>query len=136
MKIFRLSLQSTYAESEKVPDFVSDIQNEIGLDEAIAGKLMLILSEAATNAIVHGNELDESKKVDIELQFGPKKITAIVKDEGQGFDPESSTDDPLAEENLLKAGGRGVFLIKKLADNVEFSDGGTKVKFEIWLNSN
>ncbi len=135
MKVFRLSLQSTYEESEKVPDFVSDIQEKIGLDEDITGKLMLVLSEAATNAIVHGNELDESKKIEIELIFSNDKIVASVQDEGAGFDPEDSTEDPLSEENLLKAGGRGVFLIKKLADSVKFSEGGTKVTFEIWMNS-
>jgi serine/threonine-protein kinase RsbW len=133
-QVFRLSLRSTYKESEKVPDFVSDIQKQVDLDEKTTANLMLALSEAATNAIVHGNKLDKTKKVEIKLHFEPDRVIATVTDQGEGFDPDDS-QDPLAEENLLKASGRGVFLIKELADEVEYSDGGTKVRFTINLDN-
>jgi len=133
-QVFRLSLRSTYKESEKVPDFVSDIQKKVNLDEKTTANLMLALSEAATNAIVHGNKLNKSKKVEIKLQFEPDRVIATVTDQGEGFEPDES-QDPLAEENLLKASGRGVFLIKELTDEVEYSDGGTKVRFTINLEN-
>ncbi|MDX1640902.1 MAG: ATP-binding protein, partial [Balneolaceae bacterium] len=107
---FRLSLNSTYEDSEKVPDFVMDIQEKSQLEEDTTGNLMLLLSEAVTNAIVHGNKLDESKKVEVEVQINSEKIVSTVKDHGNGFNPEA-TKNPLKEENLLRDSGRGIFLI-------------------------
>ena len=128
--IFRLSLNSTYDESEKVPDFVSDIQEEVNLDEETTASLMLLLSEAATNAIVHGNKLVESKLVEIEVKIEADKVVSSVQDQGDGFKPKE-TKDPLAEENLQKAGGRGIFLIKEMSDSYEYSNGGRKIEFTI-----
>jgi len=91
---------------------------------------MLLLSEAVTNAIVHGNKLDESKKVEVEVQINPDNIVSTVKDFGDGFDPEEA-NDPLEEENLLKDSGRGIFLIKEISDSVDYLENGTKIRFSI-----
>ncbi|MCC5942336.1 MAG: ATP-binding protein [Balneolaceae bacterium] len=128
--IFRLSLKSTYEESERVPDFVSDIQEKINLEEDTTASLMLLLSEAATNAIVHGNKLDESKTVTIEVIIQSDKVISTVHDQGEGFKPEN-IKDPLAEENLMKAGGRGIFLINEISDSVTYSDNGRKIEFTL-----
>lgn len=128
--VFRFSLKSTYEESEKVPDFVSDVQDKSNLSEETTANLMLLLSEAVTNAIVHGNKLNPSKKVDVELKIDPDKVISIVHDQGDGFD-HNSTRNPLTEENLLKAGGRGIFLIKEMAESVKFFDGGRKIQFTV-----
>lgn len=127
---FRLSLNSTYEESEKVPDFVTDIQKKSQLEEDATGNLMLLLSEAVTNAIVHGNKLDENKTVEVEVQINSSKIISTVKDHGEGFDPKAA-NDPLKEENLLKDSGRGIFLIKEISDSVDYLDNGTKIRFSI-----
>ena len=103
-QIFRLSLNSTYKESEKVPDFVTDIQEKSHLEEDTTGNLMLLLSEAVTNAIVHGNKLDEKKTVEVEVQINSNQVVSTVKDHGDGFDPEAA-NNPLKEENLLKKAG-------------------------------
>lgn len=129
-QIFRLSLNSTYEESEKVPDFVTDIQEKSQLEEDATGNLMLLLSEAVTNAIVHGNKLDENKTVEVEVQINSKKIVSTVKDHGKGFDPQAA-NDPLKEENLLKDSGRGIFLIKEISDSMDYLDNGTKIRFSI-----
>lgn len=129
-KTFQLSLKSTYEESERVPDFVADIQQKIDLEEETTASLMLLLSEATTNAIVHGNKLDESKSVIIEVVVEQDKVISSVQDEGEGFEPQN-TKDPLAEENLMKAGGRGVFLINEISDSVSYSDNGRKIEFTI-----
>src|SRR5690554_3847945 len=97
-QIFRLSLKSTYKESERVPDFVTDIQEKSQLEDDTTGNLMLLLSEAVTNAIVHGNKLDESKKVEVEVQINSEKIISTVKDQGSGFNPKAAKN-PLKEEN-------------------------------------
>lgn len=129
-QIFRLSLNSTYQESEKVPDFVTDIQEKSQLEEDTTGNLMLLLSEAVTNAIVHGNKLDEKKKVEVEVQINSKKIVSTVKDQGDGFDPEAA-NNPLKEENLLKDSGRGIFLIREISDSIDYLDNGTKIRFSL-----
>jgi serine/threonine-protein kinase RsbW len=129
-QIFRLSLNSTYKESEKVPDFVTDIQEKSQLEEDTTGNLMLLLSEAVTNAIVHGNKLDKKKKVEVEVQINSKQIVSIVKDQGDGFDPQTA-NDPLKEENLLKDSGRGIFLIEEISDSVDYLNNGTTIRFSI-----
>ena len=129
-QIFRLSLNSTYEESEKVPDFVTDIQEKSQLEEDATGNLMLLLSEAVTNAIVHGNKLDEKKKVEVEVLINSNQIISTVKDHGDGFNPKAA-NNPLKEENLLKDSGRGIFLIKEISDSVDYLDNGTKIRFSI-----
>lgn len=129
-QIFRLSLNSTYKESEKVPDFVKDIQEKSHLEEDTTGNLMLLLSEAVTNAIVHGNKLDKKKKVEVEVQINSNKIVSTVKDQGDGFDPDAA-NNPLKEENLLKDSGRGIFLIKEISDSMDYLDNGTTIRFSI-----
>ncbi|MDZ7719767.1 MAG: ATP-binding protein [Balneolaceae bacterium] len=127
---FRLSLNSTYQESEKIPDFVSEIQEKSQLEDDITGNLMLLLSEAVTNAIVHGNKLDEEKMVEIEVQINSKKVVSTVKDHGDGFNPEAA-NNPLKEENLLKDSGRGIFLIKEISDSMDYLENGTKIRFSL-----
>lgn len=129
-KTYRLSLKSNFVESEKVPDFVLDIQKDSQLDEEISSRLMLALSEAVTNAIVHGNKEDASKKVSVSVEVRPSEIISVVNDQGEGFDPDK-TADPLDEENLLKPGGRGIFLIEQITDAVQFKNNGTTIEFTI-----
>ncbi len=121
-----LVLKSEYEEVEKVEHLLNELQEEIGFDDEFYAKLMLTVSEAATNGIVHGNQLDASKKVVLTAEYDGKKLTFTSKDEGPGFDP-NDVADPLAEENLLKPSGRGVFLMKEYADEVEYQEKGTKL---------
>lgn len=130
---FRLKLQSTHEESERVPDFVLDIESEASLTEEESSTLMLLLSEAVTNAIKHGNKYDASKNVDIDIDITDEEIVSKVADEGDGFDPDD-TKNPLEEENLLDASGRGIFLIREFSDHVEYMDGGRAIKFSIKRN--
>jgi serine/threonine-protein kinase RsbW len=88
---------------------------------------MLAVSEAATNAILHGNKLEASKKVSLEaFQSEENRLIFEVKDEGNGFDPQT-LPDPLDDNNLLKTSGRGVFLMKEYADEVQYAENGTKL---------
>lgn len=127
---YRLTLKSTYEESERIPDFVTDLQSRSSLSEDESSTLMLLLSEAVTNAIEHGNQNAEEKNVDVQIRIDNNSITSIVSDEGEGFDP-SSVKDPLKEENLLDVGGRGIFLIRELSDSFEFENEGRTVRFTI-----
>lgn len=127
-KTYQLTLSSTFEEAEIVPSFVENIARECVLDSETESTLMLLLSEAVTNAIVHGNKQDPGKKMHAELQIEEKLIMVTVSDEGEGFDPEEQKD-PLKEENLLKSGGRGLFLIQELADSCEFLNRGNTLRF-------
>lgn len=92
--------------------------------ESLYGNILIALTEAVNNAIHHGNALDPDKQVMLGYSIEGDKITFIVNDEGPGFDYEH-LPDPTDPENIEKPHGRGVFLMRALSDNVEFSDNGS-----------
>ncbi|MDZ4701065.1 MAG: ATP-binding protein [Rhodothermales bacterium] len=100
---------------------------EIGLDEELAYKIVLLMSEAATNAITHGNAEDPAKKVDIELRCAPRQIALIVEDEGEGFNLDE-IEDPISAENLMRGGGRGLFFIREMAEEVHLENNGRRIR--------
>src|SRR5690625_5141716 len=130
-KSYRLLLQSTFEESERIPDFVNELQDECKLMDETAAILMLLLSEAVTYAIIHGNKQIPNKKVEVFIEYTPQAITSTVRDEGDGFKPEAVTPAPLADENLLNVGGRGTFLLQALSDQRHLLDHGTTVRFVV-----
>lgn len=125
-------IASTYEELERVEHLLNELQEKLGFDDEFYARLMLTVSEAATNAVVHGNELDASKKATIVAEADENTLTVTTTDEGAGFVPEE-VPNPLAEENLLKTSGRGVFLMQEYADETEYqNDGRTLVlKFKL-----
>lgn len=91
------------------------------------GKILIASIEGVNNAIVHGNKLDESKTVKINIKICDKKICITISDQGKGFDP-NKIPDPTIPENIENISGRGVFLMKKLSDEITFENNGTTVK--------
>lgn len=91
------------------------------------------LTEALSNAMLYGNEQDPSKRVRVEVRVGERAITARVADQGDGFDP-GDVPDPTAPTNLMKSGGRGLFLMRKLMDEVHFNDQGNVVTLILRLD--
>jgi serine/threonine-protein kinase RsbW len=89
--------------------------------------ILISLTEAVNNAIIHGNKEDRAKQVKIDLDKTPLGFSFTVTDEGTGFDP-INVPDPTAPENIGCCGGRGVFLIKQLADHVVYHDKGRRVE--------
>jgi len=112
-----------------VEKFIDDITSELNLSNEIYGNILISVLEASKNAIVHGNKNDINKNVEIEVKTEDKYLTFIIRDQGTGFN-FNNIPDPTAPENIEKANGRGVFLIRKLADDVEFSDEGSLVKIK------
>jgi serine/threonine-protein kinase RsbW len=123
---YKLKLKSHFSESERVLDLVDQIDNDIPLDEELKAKMQLVLSEAVTNSIVHGNRENQEKSVNVIAELSDDNIIFKVTDEGEGFD-YTAKPDPTAEENLLKTGGRGLFIIEEIADRVAFEDQGRTV---------
>jgi serine/threonine-protein kinase RsbW len=121
-----LMLGSSYAELERVEGLLNQLQQALGFDDDFYARLMLSVSEAATNAVVHGNKLDLSKKVMIQAKANTTILTFTITDEGNGFDPEDIAN-PVDEENLLNTSGRGVFLMREYTDEIEFQDDGRKL---------
>lgn len=89
-------------------------------------RVFLGLSEAVSNSIIHGNGMDTDKKVFIHIVHVENNLLIEVKDEGFGF-PVNCINDPTCFENLKNESGRGIFLIRQIADEVKYCDGGRKV---------
>ena len=100
-----------------VEEFFNQIAVEIKLPEKRFPELMVALTEAITNAIIHANKKDPSKMVYIDFIVEEKMLTIKVKDEGNGFDPKS-IPDPTQPENIFRDSGRGVYLMKVYCDEV------------------
>ena len=92
------------------------------------------LTEALSNAMLYGNSDDPDKRVRVEVSVEHGAITARVTDQGYGFDP-AAVPDPTAPENLLKTGGRGVFLMRQLLDEVRYNDEGNSVTLVLRLDA-
>lgn len=90
-------------------------------------KVKLALEEALTNAMRHGNLLIAKLVVTVKIKAGRERIILDVHDEGKGFD-FSNLKDPTRAESVAQISGRGVFLMRKLMDDIEFYDGGSGVK--------
>ncbi len=91
------------------------------------------LTEAISNAMLYGNGDDPTKRVRVEVSMGPEAITVQVTDEGTGFDP-LGVPDPTCPENLLREGGRGIFLMRALMDDVQYNDRGNSVTLHLRLS--
>ena len=114
-----------------VEKFIDDLRGEVNIGDDVYGNILISLTEAANNAILHGNRANEKKNVEIsyELDSRGKNLSFIIKDEGPGFE-YNNLPDPTAPENLEKTSGRGVFLMMQLADMVVFSDKGSTVEMQ------
>lgn len=86
----------------------------------------LLINEVVVNAVKHGNRFDSDKEVQLDIDVHDHRVDIRVEDEGNGFDPDA-VPDPCIEENLRRDHGRGLFLIKSLADEVCFERGGRRV---------
>lgn len=84
------------------------------------------LSEALSNAMLYGNDRDPGKRIRVEVTVRDEQVTACVTDQGSGFDP-NLVPDPTLPGNLSKPGGRGIFLMRSLMDEVQFNEEGNSV---------
>lgn len=117
---FSLEIESNPNNLITVEEFVNYFAKEIGIPEARMNGLMLSVTEATTNAIIHANKCDESKLVKLNVKVEDSKVYISVKDEGVGFDP-LKIPDPTEPENLLKDSGRGVYLMKFYMDDLKYN---------------
>ena len=126
----KLDVASRFEMLEMVQTVLMHLSGMLGFEEDAAHYMSVAVRESVVNAIKHGNRLDETKRVAIEFTIHPAALEVRVQDQGGGFDPES-VPNPIAEENLLKAYGRGIFFMRSFMDEVSYSfpsRGGTVVR--------
>lgn len=118
----------------KVESFVEGLRDRYSIKDDVFGNILISITEAANNAIIHGNKCEDDKEVIIDAEYndGSNVLIFRVKDQGDGFD-FNNLPDPTSPENLEKISGRGVFLMKQLSDWVIFSDEGSTVELQFRL---
>ncbi len=109
-----------------VERMIEDVCDLFNIGEDNYGNILIALTEAVNNAIYHGNQANPEKNIEISFISYPDHISFIVKDEGNGFQ-YNNLPDPTSPENVENENGRGVFLMRNLADNVSFEENGSKV---------
>lgn len=126
---------SVPANIKLVEGFVEKLIGELRINSQHRGNILISVTEAVTNAILHGNASDETKKVRVYHALKENELFIEVQDEGCGFDFDT-LPDPTEPENILKLGGRGVFLMEQLSDGITFMEDGCKVclKFSVSLD--
>ncbi|MBA4251173.1 MAG: ATP-binding protein [Chlorobiaceae bacterium] len=115
-----MEIQSNPTNLITIEEFISYVAKEEGLDPDKLPGLLIAITEATTNAIIHANKKDESKKVFISVDREENKLIFVIKDEGLGFDPEN-IPDPTAPENLMKDSGRGLYLMRIFCDELKYN---------------
>ena len=109
---------------------VSMLTNEFGFPtEESKVNLPLVMDEALSNAIQHGNKGNEELKVHVRIYISSRRIIIQIEDEGEGFQPEEGRD-PRELEHIYKDSGRGIYLINELMDKVEFKNGGRLLEMQ------
>ena len=131
-EVCRMTIASDPKNIVKVEKFLEKVGSKVPLDEIQMNKLMVSLTEAVNNAIVHGNKSNPARKVTVRCEAIAGGLVTVVKDAGRGFRPEK-VDNPLKAENILKESGRGIFLMRTLMDRVEFRRTPAGMEVELWL---
>jgi serine/threonine-protein kinase RsbW len=125
---YTLQLASSLESLNQLESFIEDIRIKYSLQEEVYANVLICLNEACINAIVHGNRFTPELKVYINLEVWDKKrLVFNVSDEGKGFDYQT-LEDPTLVENREKEVGRGVYIIRKLADQCIFNDRGNQLE--------
>ncbi|MDQ2898941.1 MAG: ATP-binding protein [Acidobacteriota bacterium] len=110
-------LESTLDSVDIAESLAMDAAEKAGFDEDDLHKIGMAVRECMVNAVVHGNRYNENKKVHFRVSADAKRLTIWIVDQGEGFEA-SELPDPLAEENLLRHSGRGLFLIRAFMDDL------------------
>ena len=134
MNAIRIEVPALTENIRMIESFIDNAREKFHLDDDIYGNIMIAVTEAVNNAIKHGSHSDSSRNVNLSLLVDGTTLKFRVEDQGAGFD-YMHLPDPTAPENLEKPGGRGIFLMKHLADEVVFLDGGRVVELSFYMNA-
>ncbi len=116
-----------------IESFIDNAKEDFEINDDMYGNIMISVTECISNAIIHGNQSNAAKMVHLELQMQPGLLICSIEDEGSGFD-FSNLPDPTEPENIEKLGGRGIFLMRNLSDDVKFEESGKKTILSFYLD--
>lgn len=133
MNSIKIEIPSLSENIRIIESFIDNAKEKFNLNDDIYGNIMVAVTESVNNAIVHGNNNDKSKNVLITLLLEEQMIRFRIQDEGKGFNFHN-LPDPTAPENISKPGGRGIFLMKHLSDEVHFTEDGRIVELIFYIN--
>ena len=122
----QLSFPSKAENLNQVEVLINDLSEKFEVNEDYYGNILIALTEAVNNAIHHGNKSNPNKEVKIISNTDGSVLKFTIKDDGPGFDFDN-LPDPTDPQNIEKPHGRGVFLMRNLADEIEFNDEGATV---------
>lgn len=127
-----LKLKSTPNSILKIEGYVQRVASEFSIKESRFPDILISLTEAVNNAIIHGNQNDTNKYVDVNVERNSSGIRFQISDQGRGFNP-GDVPDPTAPDRLECCGGRGVHIIRELSDRVEYLNNGRTVEIQFDL---
>ena len=126
-------IESRIENISKIEKLIDEISEEVGINSEVYGKMLIATVEAVNNSIIHGNQEDDTKKVIVQMVVSEETISIFIEDEGPGFN-FYNVPDPTTPENIENIHGRGVYLMKHLADDVIFHGNGNKVEIKFNLH--
>ena len=121
-----LSIPSNFSSLNQVESLIDEVCEKLEVKEDYYGNVLIAVTEAVNNAIIHGNKMKADLNVDVHVGDKETDFCFSVKDFGAGFDFRN-LPDPTAPENIEKENGRGIYLMRSLAESVEFDDNGRSV---------
>ncbi|MBC7921987.1 MAG: ATP-binding protein [Ferruginibacter sp.] len=133
MKSLRIQIPSLIENIRIVESFIDNAKDRFNIEDDIYGNIMIAVTESVNNAVKHGNKEDKAKNVNLSLFLRENSISFVVEDEGEGFD-YNNLQDPTAPENIDRIGGRGIFLMRHLSDEVHFKNDGRCVELIFYFN--
>ncbi len=133
MSSIQIQIPSLAENIRIVESFIDNAKDQFDLNDDIYGNIMIAITESVNNAIIHGNKLDAKKNVSLVLDVTDDILHFQVLDQGPGFDFQQ-LPDPTDPDNIDKPGGRGIFLMKHLADEVSFLNEGREVRLSFYIN--
>lgn len=134
MNQLKIQIPSLIENIRVVESFIDNSKEKFNIEDDIYGNIMVAVTESVNNAIRHGNKFDKDKNVLLSLFVDEDRLRFEIEDEGPGFD-FTNLNDPTAPENIENPGGRGIFLMKNLSDEVEFFNEGRKVQLTFFINN-
>jgi serine/threonine-protein kinase RsbW len=133
MESINIQIPSLIENIRIIESFIDNAKDQYNIDDDIYGNIMIAVTESVNNAIKHGNKEDKNKSVNLSLYLKENLIKFIIEDQGEGFD-FTNLNDPTLPENIDKPGGRGIFLMKNLSDEVHFLNDGRTVELIFYFN--
>ncbi len=127
-----ISIQSKIENINIIEKLIDEVSEEAKINSEVYGKMLIATVEAVNNSIVHGNKEDDTKTVTVTFNIDEERVSIFIQDEGPGFNYEK-VPDPTIPENIENIHGRGVYLMRHLADDVVFHGNGNKVEIQFEL---